>query len=163
MHRDAEDPEPVPRELETGLFIRRFERHQSTYLVTEISVRPVHLEPGEPRALAFHGCCQAQIDHPVTALEVEGFEIPARYDGRHFYDSHHAYRVLHGTVGSRRAQVMARRMRDIDQAFAARAAAGQPALDSNGYPELVVSIGEIIRARFAKYPLDPDPGADHNV
>lgn len=163
MHRNDEAPEPVSRELEMGLFIRRFKRASSTCLVAEISVRPVHLEPGEPRDLAFHACCQDQIDHPTAALELEGFEITARYDGRHFCDGRHAYRLLHGTIDSRRAHVMARRMHEIDRAFAARAAAGQPIPDRHGYPELVVAIGEIIGARFAKYRLGSDPVAPFAV
>ncbi|HTJ68184.1 MAG TPA: hypothetical protein VL551_11695 [Actinospica sp.] len=167
MHRDEHDPEPVARELETGLFLRRVDRHQgtyverhrSTYLTAEISVRPAHLEPGERADLAFHACCQDQIDHPAAALELEGFEITARYDGRHFYESHHGYRLLHGVIGSRRAQQMARRMRQIDEAFARQAAIGLRVPDRHDYPELVVRIGEIIGTRFVKHRLDPDPAA----
>lgn len=159
MQRDEHDPEPVARELETGLFIRRVERDHCTYLMAEINVRPVHLEPGEPAYLAFHACCQDQIDHPDAALELEGFEITARYDGRHFYDSRHGYRLLHGVIDTRRAQVMARRLGEIDQAFAEQVAAGVPAPGYHDFPELVVRVGEVIGARFVKHRLDPDPQA----
>jgi hypothetical protein len=159
MHREENPPEPTARELETGLFLRRVERHQSTYLIAEISVRPVHLEAEEPADLAFHACCQDQIDHPTVALELEGFEITARYDGRHFSDSCHGYRLLHGVIDSRRALTMARRLSEIDEAFAEQAAAGRPAPGYHDYPELVVRIGQIIGARFVKHRLDPDPEA----
>ncbi|HTJ71348.1 MAG TPA: hypothetical protein VL551_27655 [Actinospica sp.] len=159
MHRDEHDPEPVARELETGLFIRRVERHQVTHLIAEINVRPVHLEPGERPDLTFHACCQDQIDHPVNALELEGFDITARYDGKHFYDACHGYRLLHFVIDTCRAQVMARRMREIDEAFAEQAAAGLPVPGRHDFPELVVRIGEVIGARFVKHRLDPDPAA----
>lgn len=163
MHCDENDPEPVARELETGLFVRRVDRHRSTYLIAEIHVRPVHLEPGERADLAFHACCQDQIDHPVNALELEGFEITARYDRRHFYEARHGYRLLHGVIDTRQAQAMARRLGEIDQAFAEQAAAGLPAPDDHDYPELVVRIGQIIEARFVKHRLDPDPDAPSAV
>lgn len=159
MHREEHDPEPVARELETGLFLRRVERNQSTYVVAEISVRPVYLEPGEPADLAFPACCQDQIDHPTVALELEGFEITARYDGRHFYDSCHGYRLLHGVIDARRALTIARRLGEIDEAFAEQAASGLPAPGYHDYPELVVRIGQIIGAQFFKHRLDPDPEA----
>lgn len=156
MHRDEHDPEPVAREMQTGLFIRRVERYQSTYLTAEISVRPVHLEPEEPEFLAFHACCQDQIDHPVNALELEGFEITARYDGRHFYDARHGYGLLHGVIDIRRAQVMSRRLAEIDHVFAEQAAVGVPVPGYHDFPELVVRVGEVIGARFVKHRLDPD-------
>ncbi len=159
MYRDEHVPEPIARELETGLFLRRVERRHSTHLIAQISVRPVHPEPGEPADLAFHACCQDQIDHPVNALELEGFEITARYDGRHFYDAGHGYTLPHGVIDTRRARVMARRLGEIDEAFVEQAAAGVPVPGCHDFPELVMRVGEVIGARFVKHRLDPNPAA----
>lgn len=156
MFRDPE-PETVPRECEIGLSVQREMRRSCSVLTAHALVRPLSHDPDSPPALdaafppSFHdeGC--------YAGAALDGFEVSAWYDGRHFYDSGFAY-IVHRPLYTAWAQAIAHQLHTIEAGLRERATrAGQGELDRHSYPELVAAIAEIIGVRFAHYRLDTNP------